>query len=76
MRERRPGPHGGKAAVVWEETGMGTTRAAGGGGQARGDSCAERTSGRTTAQQGLAATCRDPRTAGQPKQGGGTWSGA
>jgi hypothetical protein len=35
MVERRPGPHGGQAAVVGEETGPCPSRAAGGGGQAR-----------------------------------------
>src|SRR2546428_542531 len=39
--ERRPVPHGGKAEVVWEETGTGTPRAAGVGGPARGGSWAD-----------------------------------
>src|SRR5262249_3979054 len=57
--ERRPGPNEGKAAVVWEETGTGTTRAAGVGVQARRERCAETTSGRSFSQQGLTATCTD-----------------
>src|SRR5215475_5839514 len=57
--KRRPGPHEGKAAVVEEETGRGTPRAAGGGVQARRDRYAEITSGRSFSQQGLTATCTD-----------------
>jgi len=56
---RRPGPNEGQAAVVEEETGRGTPRAAGGGGQARREGCAERTSGRSSSPQGLTATCTD-----------------
>jgi len=41
VAERRPGPHGGKVDVVWEETGTCTIRAAGGGVQARRERCAE-----------------------------------
>jgi hypothetical protein len=57
--ERRPGPNEGKAAVVWEETGRGTTRAAGVEVQARRERCAERTSGRSFSPQGLTATGTD-----------------
>jgi len=57
--ERRPVPNEGKAVVVWEETGLCTTRAAGVGVQARKERCAEITSGRASMQQGLAATCID-----------------
>ena len=56
---RRPGPNEGKAAVLEEETGRCTSRAAGGGVQARREGCAERTSGRSSSQQGLTATCID-----------------
>jgi hypothetical protein len=59
MAKCRPGPKGGKATVVGEETGAGTTRAAGVGGQARRDRGAERTAGRAVVQQGLATTCQD-----------------
>src|SRR6266480_7619181 len=59
MGERRPGPNGGKAAVVWEETGKCTTRAAGVEVQARRERCAEITSGRSFSQQGLTVTCLD-----------------
>src|SRR5436853_2257874 len=38
---RRPGPHEGKADVAEAETGRGTPRAAGGGGQARREGGAE-----------------------------------
>src|SRR5262249_24794923 len=57
--ERRPSPNGGKADVLGEETGTGTSRAAGVGVQARGEGCAEITSGRSYSQQGLTATCKD-----------------
>ena len=74
---RRPGPNEGKAAVVEEATGRGTPRAAGGGGQARRESCAERTSGRSSSQQGLTATCIDLvcRVAPRHEEGGG-WAHA
>jgi len=71
MVERRPGPHGGKAAVVWEETGTYTTRAAGGEGQARRARGAERTSGRSSSQPGLTATGTAPWSAGTPAAAGG-----
>ena len=57
--ERRPGPNEGKAAVLGEETGTRTSRAAGVGVQARREGCAEITSGRSSSQQGLTATCID-----------------
>jgi hypothetical protein len=69
--KRRPGPHEGKAAVVEEETGKGTPRAAGGGVQARRERYAETTSGRSFAQQGLPATCKDLVTEGSPEAQGG-----
>jgi len=56
---RRPGPNEGKADVVEEETGRCTPRAAGVGVQARREGCAEITSGRSSSQQGLTATCKD-----------------
>ena len=73
LGERRPRPHGGKAAVVWEETGQGPTRAAGGGGRARRERCAETTSGRALSPQGLPATGPDPVVRGRPRheKGGG-----
>jgi hypothetical protein len=46
--------------VWWEETGQGTTRAAGGGVQARGPRGAEITSGTSLSQPGLTATGNDP----------------
>ena len=57
--ERRPGPNGGKADVLREETGMCTLGAAGVEVQARREGCAETTSGRSSSQQGLTATCTD-----------------
>ena len=73
MVERRPGPNEGKAAVVREETGPGTSRAAGGGVHARRDRDAESTSGRPFSQQGLTAPCTDRVLRGRPrpKEGGG-----
>src|SRR5215475_10789884 len=65
--ERRPGPNGGKAAVGWEETGRCTTRAAGVEVQARRERCAEITSGRSSSQQGLTATCTDLVSEGSPE---------
>jgi hypothetical protein len=76
MVERRPGPNVGKAAVVWEETGMCTTRAAGVGVQARREGCAETTSGRSSSQQGLTATCKDLASEGMPEARGGVRTGA
>ena len=70
---RRPGPHEGKAAVVEEETGRGTPRAAGVGVHARRDRCAEITSGRSSAQQVLTATGTDRvlRVPPRHEEGGG-----
>ena len=48
MVERRPGPNGGKADVLREETGMCTLGAAGVEVQARREGCAEITSGRSS----------------------------
>ena len=59
-RESRPCQRGGKAGVLWEETGEGTGGDAGVWGQASKERHAEITSGRATIQQGLAATCKDP----------------
>src|SRR5438034_248136 len=67
MVERRPGPNGGKAAVVWDETGRCTTRAAGVEVQARRERCAERTSGRSSSQQGLTAPGKDWVAEGSPE---------
>lgn len=71
--ERRPGPNEGKAAVVREETGMCTSRAAGVGVQARRDRYAEITSGKSFSQQGLTATCTDLvlRVGPRHEEGGG-----
>src|SRR5262245_42412319 len=70
---RRPGPHEGTADVVGEETGPGTARAAGVAVQARRERCAEPTSGRACAQQGLPATGTDRGWRGRPRheEGGG-----
>ena len=76
MAKRRPCPHGGKAVVVWEATGRGTTRAAGVGVQARRDRCAEIMSGKSSSQQGLTATCTDPRSEGTTEAEGGWRTGA
>ena len=67
LAERRPDPNEGKADVVEEDTGRGTPRAAGGGGQARRDRDAERTSGRSCSPQGLTATCPDRVVRGRPR---------
>jgi len=71
--ERRPGPHGGKADVVGEVPGRGTSRAAGGGVQARRAGGAATTSGRSASQQGLTAPCTDRVWRGDPRhaEGGG-----
>ena len=54
-----------------EETGTCTLGAAGVGVQTRGEGLAEITSGRTVAQQGLTATCKDlPQEAIQRRQEG------
>ncbi len=59
MASRRPGPYAGKANVLGEATGACTLGAAGAGVQTRREGLAEITSGRTIAQQGLTATCKD-----------------
>ena len=56
---RRPDPLTGKANVLGEATGACTLGAAGVGVQTRREGLAEITSGRTVAQQGLTATCKD-----------------
>jgi hypothetical protein len=71
MVERRPGPNEGKADVLGEETGTRTSRAAGVGVQARREGCAERTSGRSSSQQGLTATCKDLVSKGTTEVRGG-----
>ena len=70
VAERRPGPNGGKADVLWEGTGKRTTRAAGVGVQARRERFAEITSGRSYSQQGLTTTCKDPPTKAMTVGGG------
>ena len=82
--ERRPCPHGGKAAVLREATGTCTARAAGvepaldpiQGVQARREGCAETTSGRSSSQQGLTATCIDLVSEGTTEARGGGRTGA
>jgi len=73
---RRPGSNAGKANALGEETGASTLGATGVGVQTRTDRSAEIASGRTVAQQGLAATCKDPSHEAKPEAGGGQWSGA
>ena len=72
----RAGSNAAKADVPWEETGVGTRGTAGVWVHASGDRGAESTPGRAKAQQGLATTCTDPLTEGQPREVGGSWSGA
>ena len=76
MVERRPGPHEGKAEVVREATGTSTSRATGGGVQARRARGAESTSGRACSQQGLTATCTDLASEGTTEARGGGRMGA
>ena len=66
----------GKADVAWEGTVKSTMRGTGTQAQASREGFAEITSGRTISQQGLAATCKDPSTEGEPKAMGGIWYGA
>jgi len=73
---RRPGSNAGKANVLGEETGECTLGAAGVGVQTREKRSAEITSGRTYAQQGLAATCEDLRHEMQSEAEGGQRFGA
>ena len=56
---RRPSLNVGKANALREETGNRTLGATGVGVQTRMEGSAEITSGRTVAQQGLTATCKD-----------------
>src|SRR5262245_4214407 len=74
--ERRPGPNGGKAAVLREETGMGTLGAAGVEVPARREGGAEITSGRSSSQQGRTATCIDLVAEGTTEARGGGRMGA
>jgi len=70
-RESRPCQIGGKAGVLWEETGKGTGGDAGVWGQASKERLAEITSGRATIQQGLVTTCKDlPNETGVEEVGG------
>jgi hypothetical protein len=59
LRVRRPDDVSGKAEVLWEVTGMCTTRAAGVGVLARRERFAEITSGKAEGQQGVTTTCKD-----------------
>ena len=74
--KRRPGPNAGKADVGEEETGRGTPQAAGVGGQAHRERCAETTSGRSCSPQGLTAPCLDLLSEGSPEAAGGWRTGA
>ena len=73
---RRPCPRWGKAIVPGEETGTCTLGAAGVLVQTRKERSAEITSGRTAAQQGLTATCRDRPQETLSKAAGGQRFGA
>jgi len=64
---RRPFSEYGKAEILWEETGKSTMEATAAWGQASTERDAEITSGRTTSQQGLVATCKDPPYKVKPK---------
>jgi len=63
--ERRPVPHVGKADVLWEVTGMCTTRAAGVGVQASRERFAEITSGRSLRPAAGGPSCKDWRASHQ-----------
>ena len=76
VAKRRPVPDIGKAVVLWEETGKGTTGAAGVQVQARGERFAEITPGRSFSQQGLTATCEDRMRKGNTEAYGGVRTGA
>ena len=67
---RRPDRPLGKANVLGEATGVCTLGAAGVGVQTRSERLAEITSGRTCAQQGLTATCKDPLCEAKAEAGG------
>ena len=73
---RRPCPHEGKAIVLGEVTGTCTLGAAGVKVQTRKQGSAEITSGRTAAQQGLTATCKDLPQEAMPEAAGGQRFGA
>ena len=75
IAERRPGPNGGKADVVGEETGRGTSRAAGVGVQARREGCAEITSGRSEGPAGGGPTCQDSLREPKAQRGRGPRTG-
>ncbi len=76
IARRRPGPNVGKADVLWEETGVCTTGAAGVGVQARRERSVEITSGRSYSQPGLTATGKDLLIEGDTEAVGGFRSGA
>ncbi len=65
-----------KADVSWEETGIGTRRTTGVWVQASGERFAEITLGKTSFQQGRAATCKDSRYKGRTEVLRGFRSGA
>ena len=72
----RPGPNGGKADALQEETSARTVGSAGVGVQASRERSAEITSGRASMQQGLTATCKDHPSERRAQRGGGSRSGA
>ncbi len=72
----RPCPNGGKADVLWEETGICTIVAAGVGDQASDEGLTEIASGKADSRQGLVTTCKDSPTKGRPEAVKGFWSGA
>src|SRR5215510_9248722 len=69
VAERRPGPNGGKAEVLWEETGKSTMRAAGVGVHARREGCAEITSGRSVGPAVGGPSCQDSLASDKHSQG-------
>src|SRR5262245_53943059 len=73
--KRRTGPEGGKADGGGEETGRGTSRAAGVGVQARREGCAEITSGRSAGPAGGGPSCQDSLREPQAQRGRGPRSG-
>ena len=74
--ECRVGPDVMKADVSWEETGICTRRTTGVWVQASGERFAEITLGKTSFQQGRAATCKDSGYKGNTKAVRGLRSGA
>jgi hypothetical protein len=75
-RRADPVQTGGRPMSQREETGTCTLGAAGVGVQTRGEGLAEITSGRTVAQQGLTATCKDLPQEAMPEAAGGQRFGA